>query len=44
MLNHLDISNMNMGDRVTELVWPIYHSKSLQAVHLTNNTDDKDII
>jgi hypothetical protein len=43
-MNFLDISSMNLGERVAELVWPIYHSKSLQGVHLSNNTDEKETI
>ena len=29
VLNHLDVSNMNLGARLQQLVWPVYHSRSL---------------
>ena len=36
-LQHLDLSNMCLGSKVTTLMWDIYRSKSLLAVHLSDN-------
>jgi hypothetical protein len=36
-LTHLNLSNMCMQSRITNIMWAIFRSKSLQAVHLSDN-------
>ena len=36
-LQHLVLESVYLQSRVTLIMWPIYRSKSLQAVHLNDN-------
>ena len=36
-LQHLNLNNINLRNRINQIMWPIAHSESLLSVHLSNN-------
>jgi len=36
-LQHLNIDQINLRNRVLLIMWPLVRSKSLQSIHISNN-------
>lgn len=36
-LQHINLNNMNLGEHILKLMWPMANSTSLVAIHISNN-------